>query len=942
MRRTLERHLLAIGVYAATAVILTWPTAAQFATHVPGDGIDNPALAWNLWWIKARLIDQLNLNIFDTDWMFHPIGIDLAFYTLTPLNGLLSIPLQTAFLPIVANNIVLLVSFVLSGYGAFLLALYIQARSPHLTQERPRQALAISARTTTTVALIAGLCFAFASPKLFYAALGQYNIASSQWIPFAALYIVRLGDSHRLHAALRNGALAGLFIAMQAWAELTFASFLLIFFAIYVLWWVFTRLPGGEPQRPTHTAQLPVGAFAAGVSVSAVVFLVGIMPFLAAMLPDLLAEGDFFSSGGGFADVFSADLMGYLVPTRLHPLFGSFTAGLPFPNDKGQHIYLGYTMLLLASAGVYGYGVRGESPKWKDPVWFWLLSAAAFWLLTLGPTLRWAGNELPVPGPFALVSRLPFFSGNRYPSRYGVMVLLAASVLAAYGLRYLVVLASCSWRTAAGSRKALAFVAATFALLLLFEHISVPLLLTDFRAPPIYKEIASDTGDFTVLELPTGWRNGARVLGRSDTLIMMQQWYQTEHGKRRLGGNTSRNPPLKFQYFTEAPLIGELIALMNADRDHIAADLEENYELLAAEIRNLSPGVLEFLGVKYLMVHEERSPAPLLRVVEESLPVSLISIWQGADWTGEPSTIRLYAVNERPPDSGWEIDLAAQEGRLHLAEGWSTLNTGASPYRYAVQPHSALLLDLPSQGGTLELELAGIADEVDLRLNGQRIGTYDVGPAGALAVRVPPDVADDIVDRLNIRWRGGAVPISELGTGPDIDRQIGGTGSVLGADISVAARSAGEEVGDFAHIYVNGLDHAPNSRGYNLVAINPEGEVLDAQAFDTHADPGASAELAAWIDQWPQGTIIAGAVADDASMNLQGAAVDALAKVGVQHDLRGKFRWSHAFIGVVGARGGTALEDMLLIRPAEASVGPPVDAPAATGGVGRIRFRASE
>ena len=40
-------------------------------------------------------------------------------------------------------------------------------------------------------AFLAGALYAFASTKLFYAALGQGNIASSQWVPFAALYIVR-------------------------------------------------------------------------------------------------------------------------------------------------------------------------------------------------------------------------------------------------------------------------------------------------------------------------------------------------------------------------------------------------------------------------------------------------------------------------------------------------------------------------------------------------------------------------------------------------------------------------------------------------------------------------------------------------------------------------------------------------------------------------------
>ncbi len=85
-------------------------------------------------------------------------------------------------------------------------------------------------------------------------------------------------------------------------------------------------------------------------------------------------------------------------------------------------------------AGVFAYGVRSKGKR-DNVVWFWLVSAVVFWLLTLGPQVRWGGNELPIPGPFALVSRLPFFSGNRYPSRYSVMLLLSAAALAVYGLR---------------------------------------------------------------------------------------------------------------------------------------------------------------------------------------------------------------------------------------------------------------------------------------------------------------------------------------------------------------------------------------------------------------------------------------------------------------------------------------------------------------------------
>ena len=122
-RASLRRTGLAFGLFTVLAIVLTWPLVSHFTTHVTGDGIDDPALAWNLWWVKVRLVDQLAPDIFHAGWMFHPIAINLAFYTLTPLNGLLSIPLQTGFSLVVANNLLLLSSFVLGAFGAYLLAL---------------------------------------------------------------------------------------------------------------------------------------------------------------------------------------------------------------------------------------------------------------------------------------------------------------------------------------------------------------------------------------------------------------------------------------------------------------------------------------------------------------------------------------------------------------------------------------------------------------------------------------------------------------------------------------------------------------------------------------------------------------------------------------------------------------------------------------------------
>jgi hypothetical protein len=49
---------------------------------------------------------------------------------------------------------------------------------------------------------------------------------------------------------------------------------------------------------------------------------------------------------------------------------------------------------------------------------------------------------------------------------------------------------------------------------------------------------------------------------------------------------------------------------------------------------------------------------------------------------------------------------------------------------------------------------------------------------------------------------------------------------------------------------------------------------------------------------------------DEASAQLTEEAVRALHSIGAAGDLRGKYRWTHAILGVKGAAPGTALEQM--------------------------------
>jgi hypothetical protein len=287
----------------------------------------------------------------------------------------------------------------------------------------------------------------------------------------------------------------------------------------------------------------------------------------------------------------------------------------------------------------------------------------------------------------------------------------------------------------------------------LLEHLSTPLPLNDLRTPPIYRRLAQEPGDFAILELPTGWRNGARVLGRSDILIMMQQWWQTEHGKRRLGGNTSRNPLYKFQYFTEAPLLGELIALMNADRPHIGAMLDTELDALIAAYRPRAAQILRNLGVRYVVVHEDKATPHLLRFIHETLPLVEVERWEDPEGSAISTRIVLYVLVDNlanePAKETQTFSLAGQDAALHLGEGWTTL-PGEGGLRYATRRTPVLLVDLPLSCSEMRIEWQRAAHIAAMAVNGQPVPLRSLAD-GMLRATVPAGVADQPVDRIELR-----------------------------------------------------------------------------------------------------------------------------------------------------------------------------------------------
>jgi len=210
---------------------------------------------------------------------------------------------------------------------------------------------------------------------------------------------------------------------------------------------------------------------------------------------------------------------------------------------------------------------------------------------------------------------------------------------------------------------------------------------------------------------------------------------------------------------------------------------------------------------------------------------------------------------------------------------------------------------------------AGVEQWVVVTLNGVPLSRAALDGVTTVSVTVASPLRRAAPNVLALRYgyhRGAAA------LGPA--HRIGATG--VTSPVDVVVRSAGQPYGDAASIRVGVGELAPNRRGYNLVALDPSGEVGDRAVFDTLGDPGAAGQLVRWVQGLPPGTIVLGAVKDEASGQLDAEAVGALATLGVRGDLRGRYRESHAFVGVKGAPAGSAVE-VLGPRAVEVRVGEP-------------------
>ncbi len=120
-------------------------------------------------------------------------------------------------------------------------------------------------------------------------------------------------------------------------------------------------------------------------------------------------------------------------------------------------------------------------------------------------------------------------------------------------------------------------------------------------------------------------------------------------------------------------------------------------------------------------------------------------------------------------------------------------------------------------------------------------------------------------------------------------------------------RSAGQEAGDFGHIYLNGRDVSPNPRGYNLVALDSQRRLLERGQLRHERRPRGQPQDGRVVGRAGAGHGRGGRGARRGIGEPgPGSGRRAAPAWAWPTDLRGHFRWGHAFIAAVGAAPGWA------------------------------------
>jgi len=496
-----RQNLLVLILFFVLTTVMTYPLLFHLSTAV--DGYGDPFFnAWTLAWNHHQIFAD-PIHLFDTN-IFYPHKTTLAYSEHLFASALLSLPVY--FLggnPISSYNVVLFLSFVLCGWGMFL-----------LVRQLTGSALA---------GLLAGMAFAFSSYR--FSQMAHFQILTAQWMPFALLYLHRAFDQPRW----KNFALFGLFLLLQ----LLSCNYLGIMFVIAVgvlLLGLFLL------KRKEFGIS---GLIKCVLTLSAVGLL--FLPF-AAPYVKVQKEHDFRRSWEDLK-IYSAKAENYLGVSGNHKLYPQ---ALKEKGKPERRLFFGFWIFGLALLPFFFKDKKGDKIKW-------IYGAILFlaFLLSMGSQSKILGVSLNGWPYRFFYDWMPGFDGMRVPARFGLIVGLALAVLGGMGVASL--LARLKKRGVALG------ITCIVALGIVADGWCAPLHFIYFEAspPPVHIWLKQQEDVEAIVYLPA-------YSGKSTHREMNYTYWSTHNWKKMVNGYSGFFPPgldelkLRLRQFPSKETIDEL------------------------------------------------------------------------------------------------------------------------------------------------------------------------------------------------------------------------------------------------------------------------------------------------------------------------------------------------------------------------------------------------
>jgi len=437
---TRKEVAFAAAFYAALTMILAYPVSVHPGSTSLGTDVDVHLYTWTLAWDAHALITR-PWAIFDAN-IFFPYDNTLAYSENLIGSAFLSAPLMwVTGNAVLAMNAVALLSVVLCGLGAYVLARRIGL--------------------TVGAALVCGIVFAFSPARFFRFA--QLHLTPMQWIPFtlAALHVYfERGRARDLRLALA-------FCTLQALASLHGAVFLIVGVVVFLV----HRALLGTPMAVARRLR--------DMGVTGALLLV---PALLLIPPYLRAQRDMgltrsLENWMPSPESFLASV------THAHSWVLSRLFAAPINERATAFLFPGYVPIVLVAVAVIGL-VSGVQRR----------NVALYGAITVVALLFAAGGLVSI---WPYVYFLPVLNFIRVPSRFFLLAMVGIAVLAAIGCERLAALA--------GPRRRVAVVAAMCTLLVAeFAAMPLAVIPYEVSPAPVDRWLAAQRKPFTVAEMPVG------------------------------------------------------------------------------------------------------------------------------------------------------------------------------------------------------------------------------------------------------------------------------------------------------------------------------------------------------------------------------------------------------------------------------------------------------